>query len=290
MDANILEQSLGIRWDSAAVLYEGGPIVVRLFGLSLMSFIAARLVKRAIRRIDDERTRRQLDFFAPKIVRVLVIAAGLEVAGIDITGMAAVLTTVGFTGAVVFTPLGQNMVAGLITTLDAMYEIGDVIEVEGVHGTVISRSLLRIELAMPDGTTAWVPNKALSETRTLNHTRLGGYRISVLIPLDHSPDRALATRVMNEVVAGFEWSAPNRPPFVCFEEVAGEATIFRVYAWITDRTTEPIYRSLMLTGLVERLEDVGLSVGHTTNLSMYAPGEHAPSGSGGHTLRSGLRS
>ena len=234
-----------------------------------MSFLAARIVRRAIRRIDDDRTRRQLDFFAPKVVRVLVLAAGLEVAGIDITGMAAVLTTVGFTGAVVFTPLGQNIVAGVVTTLDDLFEIGDVVEVDDLYGTVLSRSLLRTELERPDGSTVWVPNKFLSDQMTLNHTRLGGYRINVEVPLDHHPDRARAVAIMQHVMAGLSWNVSDKDAFVCFEEVAGEAMIYRAYAWIEDRATEPVYRSMLLTNLVDALEADGFSVGHTTNLSMY---------------------
>lgn len=266
-----MQDGLGIDLDTTTLLYSSGPIAVRIFGLSLMSFIAARLVRRTTRRVEDVRTRRQLEFFAPKVVRVLVVAVGLEFAGIDITGMAAVLTTVGFTGAVVFTPLGQNIVAGVVTTLDDLFEVGDVVEVDDVYGTVLSRSLLRTELARPDGTTAWVPNKALSEQMTLNHTRLGGFRINVEIPLDHEPDRFLATAIMNDVIANLKWNVPSREAFVCFERVAGEAVIYRAYAWITDRAAEPRYQSLLLTAMVNALEAEGFSVGHTTNLSMKDP-------------------
>ncbi len=271
MGEDFLNASLGIDFDGAALMTTSGPIVVRLCGLSLLSFLASRVVKRAVRNIDDDRTRRQLDFFAPKTVRVLVIAAGLEVAGIDVTGMAAILTTVGFTGAVIFTPLGQNIVAGVVTTLDDIYDVGDVIEVDGTWGTVLSRSLLRIELGRPDGTTVWIPNAVVSERKTLNHSRMGGYRIEIDIPLDHSPDRDLARAVMERLLDGWEWQLPERRPMICFDEVAGDATIFKVYAWIADRSTEPLHRSQLLTALVGALEDAGLSVGHTTNLSAHAP-------------------
>lgn len=269
-EISIFKQSIGIDFDAATVMYASGPVVVRFFGLSILAMITARVIKRAIRRVDDPRTRRQLDFFAPKLARVLVVAAGLEVAGIDITGMAALLTTIGFTGAVVFTPLGQNMVAGIVTSLDDMYNVGDVIEVNDVFGTVASRSLLRTELALPDGTTAWIPNAKISDDMTLNHSRLGGYRISVEIPLDHNPDRAHATSIMNQVLAGLDWPVQGQTSsFICFDHVAGEAVVYRAYAWIADRSTEPLYQSLLLTSIVNALEDGGLSVGHTTNLSMY---------------------
>lgn len=266
-DLEALQQAIGL--DMSAVLYTSGPVVVRIFGLSLLSFVAARLIKRAVSRVEDDRTRRQLDFFAPKIARVVVVAIGLEVAGIDITGMAALLTTIGFTGAVIFTSLGQNMVAGVVTSLDDMYNIGDVIEVDDVFGTVASRSLLRTELALPDGTTAWIPNAMISDQRTLNHSRLGGYRISVEVPLDHNPDRALATRIMNHALAELEWPVPGRPSYICLDKVHGEAIVYRAYAWIANRSVEPHYKSLLLTTLVNALEDAGISVGYTANLSMY---------------------
>lgn len=264
--------ALGLDFDGASLITTSGPIAVRLCGLSLLSLLASHLVRRAVRNVEDPRTQRQLEFFAPKIVRVVVIAAGLQVAGIDVTGMAALLTTVGFTGAVVFTPLGQNIVAGIVATLDDVFEIGDTVEIDGVWGTVLSRSLLRIELARPDGTTVWVPNAAVSEKTMLNYSRLGGYRIEVEIPLDHDPDRDLATQVMHDVLTDVSWCVPGREPMVCFDSVGGDATLFRVYAWIADRSTEPMHRSMLLSDLVLALEAAGLSVGHTTNLSASAPG------------------
>jgi small conductance mechanosensitive channel len=272
-DVGELQQAIGLDMD--ALMYSSGPVVVRIFGLSILSMVAGRMIKRAVGRVDDERTRRQLDFFAPKIARVVVVAIGLEVAGIDITGMAALLTTIGFTGAVVFTSLGQNMVAGVVTSLDDMYSIGDVIEVDDVFGTVASRSLLRTELALPDGTTAWIPNAMISDQKTLNHSRLGGYRISVEVPLDHNPDRALATEIMNQALAELEWPVPNRPSFICLDKVHGEAIVYRAYAWIANRSIEPYYQSLLLTTLVNALADAGISVGYTANLSMYPQTEQA---------------
>lgn len=238
-----------------------------------MGYIASRLVSHATRRIDDPRTQRQLEFFAPKIVNVLVVGIGLDFAGVDVSGMAALFTAVGFTGAVIFTPLGQNIVAGIVTSLDDLFELGEVIEVNGVYGTVISKSLLRTELRRPEGTTVWVPNKELSEEMTKNHTRLGGYRINVEIPLDHNPDRRHAVEIMDRAIADIAWNVPGKRAFIAFEHVAGGAAIYRAYAFIRDRSEEPIYVSKLLTTLVDALEEQGFSVGHTTNLSMHAPSD-----------------
>jgi hypothetical protein len=55
---------------------------------------------------------------------------------------------------------------------------------------------------------------------------------------------------------------------VAFDHVGSEAMFFNVFAWIADRTTEPHDRGLLLDALVDALEDEGVSVGQTTNLSI----------------------
>lgn len=244
------------------------PVVIRIAAVIFAAVVASGIVRRAIARVDDERARQQLTFFGPKVVRVLVIIGGLEFVGIDVSGMAALLATIGVTGAVAFTPIGQNFVAGAMITIDDLYRVGDVVTVAGIFGRVRYKSVLRTELELPDGTTAWVPNSQFQEQQVLNHSRLGGCRVSVEIPLDGTPDRAAALRAMNEALDDLTWGSAGRRPFVVFERVGGEAMFFRAYAWIDDRTTEPYHCGLLLTALVDALEGAGLSVGQTTNLSM----------------------
>jgi small-conductance mechanosensitive channel len=181
--------------------------------------------------------------------------------------MAAVLATIGFTGAVVFTPVGQNFVAGAMIAMDDLCRPGEVVTVGDVHGRVVYRSLLRTEVMLPDDTKAWVPNSMFQEHEVRNHSRMGGSRISVEVPLDQATDRHLAVAVMHDVLADLPWSSPGKVPFATFDEVAAEAMVFNAFAWIDDRTEEPYYRGLLLSALVDALEDAGVSVGQTTNLA-----------------------
>lgn len=239
----------------------------------LVTLLALRLVRRAIDRVDEHRLREQLMFFVPKVVGVTMTIGALGIIGIDVTGMAAVMATVGFTGAVVFTPVGQNLVAGAMIRIDHIYQVGEVVTIGELHGVVLYRSMLRTELALPDGSTAWVPNSLFQENQVLNHSRMGAWRICVQVPFDRSSDRRTAIGIMEQVVHQLPWNAPNRTPFVAFDHVGAEAMFFNVYAWITDRTEEPLYRGLLLNELVDALEAEGISVGQTTNLSITRPGK-----------------
>ena len=253
---------------AAAYALPIGGVALRLLMAAAVGVAVLRIIRRVLRSVDDERRREQLMFFIPKVVLVVGSVAALAAAGVDVSGMAAVMATVGFTGAVVFTSVGQNLVAGTMIRMDDVYREGEAVTVADLHGTVVYRTMLRTELQLPDGSTAWVPNSAFQDGQVLNHSRMGGWRVCVEVPLDCVTDRAVAHRVMNDVMADLAWNCPGHQAFVAFDHVGGEAMFFKAYAWITDRTQEPWYRGLLLSELVDALEAAGVSVGQTTNLSL----------------------
>lgn len=264
MDLSRLETAAGS--SEAAILATRTSL--RLLAVALATLVALRVLRGLVARIDDQRIRDQVQYFVPKLVRLLAAIASVAAVGVDVSGMAAVLATVGFTGAVVFTPVGQNLVAGAVVRIDDVYGDGDVVTVGGLHGKVVHRSLLRTELELPDGSKAWLPNSMFHEGEVLNHSRLGGWRMRVQIPLDRSGDRRRAQAVMERVVSELDWNQPGKPAFVAFDHIGGEAMFFNVFAWIADRTEEPRYRGMLLDTLVDALEDEGVSVGQTTNLTL----------------------
>lgn len=254
--------------DAGSMIAIFGPTLSRLVFVALMVLTVRYLVRWAIGRVDDDRTRKQLHFFAPKVLQVLTAIAGFELVGIDISNMAAILATIGVTVAVVFTPVGQNFVAGAMVRIDNLYRVGEIVTVGDMFGRVIYQSVLRTELELPDGTKAWVPNSKFQDEQVLNHSRMGGFRVSVDVPLDGTPNRGLAVSTMEGVLSSLAWNSPGKRAYVVFDYVGGEAMFFKAFAWIEDRTTEPYYRGLLLTALVDALEAEGLSVGQTTNLSL----------------------
>ncbi len=245
-----------------------GEVVGRAVVCLCVVLIAVRIVRRVIRTIDDVRRREQLLFFLPKLVWVVGAVCALAAAGVDVSGMAAVMATVGFTGAVVFTSVGQNLVAGTMIRMDDVYREGEAVTIGDLHGTVVYRTMLRTELQLPDGSTAWVPNSSFQDGQVLNHSRMGGWRICVEVPLDCVTDRAVAHDVMSAVMADLTWNCRGKRAFVAFDHVGSEAMFFKAYAWIHDRTEEPWYRGLLLSEIVDALEEAGVSVGQTTNLSL----------------------
>lgn len=257
-----------------------GRSTLRIGILVVAARLAFVVLRRLIARIDDARLREQLLFFVPKLVVMLVAVCALAVTGVDLSGMAAVMATVGFTGAVIFTSVGQNLVAGAMIRIDDVYRVGEAVTIDDLHGIVVYRTMLRTELELPDGSKAWVPNSSFQDGQVLNHSRLGGWRICVEVPLDRAADRATAHKVMTRVMNQLAWNCDDKPAFVAFDHVGSEAMFFNAYAWIVDRTQEPWYRGLLLSEIVDALEAAGVSVGQTTNLSLGSSRRDAESSPG----------
>lgn len=240
----------------------------RLAALGVLTYATWRFLQFQLARLDDPRLRAQLLYFVPRVMAVPVLFIALAAARIDVSAMAATMATVGFTGAVVFTPLGQNLVAGAMVRIDDVYRTGEVVSVDGICGRVVYRSMLRTELALPDGSNAYVPNSAFQDERVLNHSRAGGWRMRVEVPIDRPDDRERARAIMELVVNSARWREAAEEPFVALDRVGGDALFFHVHVWITDRTAEPRLRSHLLEELIDALEACGVSVGQTTNVAM----------------------
>lgn len=99
----------------------------RLLFLGVVVLVLWRVVKRQLVRIDDRRRRDQLIYFLPRVMAIPALFLALSAARIDVSAMAATMATVGLTGAVVFTPLGQNLVAGAMIKIDDIYRRGEIV-------------------------------------------------------------------------------------------------------------------------------------------------------------------
>lgn len=240
----------------------------RLLFLGLAATVTWRIIRGQIERLDDRRRRDQMLYFIPRVMGVPLLFLGLSAARIDVSAMAATMATVGLTGAVVFTPLGQNLVAGAMIRIDDIYRTGEIVSVAGLSGQVLYRTMLRTELVLPDGSKAFVPNSAFQENNVLNHSRDGGWRMCVEVPIDRRTDRDRAKAIMEHIVNHERWTSTTRQAFVSFDRVGSEATFFNVYVWIADRTQEPFFRGRLLDEIVDALEAHDVSVGQTTNLSI----------------------
>lgn len=242
------------------------PPILNVAIAFVVTWLLARLSLRFASKA-PETVRRQLAYFLPKAVWVLGGIVMLGSLGVNIGSLLAVMATLGLGAALVFTPVGQNLIAGFLAGIDDVVRVGDVVEVTGRPGTVVRKGSLSLGVRFSDGAVVYVPNTRTVDDELINHSRFEAARIEVEVKLDGSPDRAEAVDIMRQTLEALPWRIDSRPVAVHFTEIGANALHYRCYVWIEDRLEAPGRRSDMLTALVDALEAASISVGETGNIS-----------------------
>lgn len=253
--------------DVGELLSTIGPPVAKVIVLVVIVKIAIRMLLKLIDRTPSKFSQ-QLTYLGPKIIWGLggvVIASSL---GINISSFLALFATIGVGAALVFTPVGQGLIAGFLAGMDDVVREGDVIEVLGRPGTIVRKGALSVGVELPDGSMTYLPNVKVIDDELVNHNRVDGARLEVEIKLNLDPDRAKAVATMEATLQGLEWRRQDKPTAVHFSEIGSNAFHYKCYAWIDSRLEEPGFKSKMLTSLVDDLETAGISCGETGDLSM----------------------
>lgn len=252
--------------DITALINTWLPPTINVVVVFVITWFLARVSRRFAEKA-PESLRRQLAYFLPKVVWVLGAIVMLGSLGVNIGSLLAVMATLGLGAALVFTPVGQNLIAGFLAGIDDVVRVGDVVEVTGRPGTVVRKGSLSLGVRFSDGAVVYVPNTRTVDDELINHSRFEAARIEVEVKLDGSPDRAHAVGIMQETLEALPWRLDSKPVAVHFTEIGANAFHYRCYVWIEERLEAPARKSDMLTALVDALEAARISVGETANVS-----------------------
>ena len=134
------------------------PDVAKAIVIIVATWILAHLARRVIAKRVPGNYQRQLSYALPKVVWVFGIIVLLSSLGINISSLLAVLGILGLAGALVFTPVGQNLIAGFLAGMDDVVQNGDEIDVGDRTGKVVRKGMLSLGVELPDGSLVYMPN------------------------------------------------------------------------------------------------------------------------------------
>ncbi|MEX1117191.1 MAG: mechanosensitive ion channel domain-containing protein, partial [Terrimicrobiaceae bacterium] len=132
--------------------------------------------------------------------------------------------------------LMNNFISGMILTAERRVKVGDVIEVDGHRGTVLSLGTRCSTIQKFDGVEVLVPNSYLLEKNVANWTMSDPHhRFDFLVGVDYGADTDQVLTLLTDAVENQPGLAVAPPPKVFFEEFGDNSLNFRVYFWIDVR-------------------------------------------------------
>jgi small-conductance mechanosensitive channel len=173
-------------------------VLLLLFGL-LLAGLATRLTNRLFaKRLSVHHTQliRRIVFYT---ILALFIASALWELGFSLAvlvGAAGVLTVaIGFASQT----SASNLISGLFLIGERPFEVGDIIQVSGTTGEVLSIDALSVKLRTFDNLFVRIPNETLIKSEVTNLTRFPIRRLDIKLGVAYKEDIKRTEAVLREV-------------------------------------------------------------------------------------------
>jgi small-conductance mechanosensitive channel len=216
--------------------------------LLLKGFVTLALLiwlANAVSRIIEQRLRHFLplapamEVLAGKLVRMtlltVAIVAALGSIGIDLTAFAVFSGAIGVGVGFGLQKVVSNLVSGVILLVDRSIKPGDVIEVEGTHGSVSTLNARYVSVLTRDGKEYLIPNEDLITQRVTNWSYSNDLiRLHVKLGISYSADPHKAIELALEATRSVERVVKTPEP-TCLLVGFGDSSVdLELRFWITD--------------------------------------------------------
>tara|TARA_B100000519_G_scaffold64017_1_gene54411 strand:+ start:1311 stop:2297 length:987 start_codon:yes stop_codon:yes gene_type:complete len=222
---------------------EGGitllPNIVVAFFIAIAFGIIAKVIGNVAGKI-MRRTfeSRQIASLLTSIIKSIVLIAGIFIA-LDFVGLKGTVTSllagagiVGLAIGFAFQDMTENFIAGVAMGIRKPFEIGDVIEAEGVFGNVKEINLRNTLVETFYGQLEVIPNKILFRNILTNYSYLGYRRIEVPVGISYADDIEEAARVITDAMNEKDYVIKKEETAVYAESFGDSSINLLLWFWI----------------------------------------------------------
>ena len=222
---------------------EGGitllPNIVVAFFIAIAFGIFAKVIGNVAGKI-MRRTfeSRQIASLLTSIIKSIVLIAGIFIA-LDFVGLKGTVTSllagagiVGLAIGFAFQDMTENFIAGVAMGIRKPFEIGDVIEAEGVFGNVKEINLRNTLVETFYGQLEVIPNKILFRNILTNYSYLGYRRIDVPVGISYADDIEEAAKVITDAMNEKDYVIKKEETAVYAESFGDSSINLLLWFWI----------------------------------------------------------
>ena len=194
-----------VAWAEMALavgLRVAGALLVFVIGLRIAKWVAG-LAERGLTRANVEPTATHfLRKVAYVILMVVLVLASLQVVGVPMTSMIAVLGAAGLAIGLALKDSLSNIASGVMLVTLKPFRVGNLVTINGVTGTVEDVSIFQTKVRGADNQLIVLPNSLITSDSIINLTPDTRRRIELVIGIGYDDDidaaRAIAMGIMAE--------------------------------------------------------------------------------------------
>jgi potassium efflux system protein len=242
-----------------------GALMLFVIGYQLMGLFARRAQRLMVERF-------KVDIGQARLLRRwLMLLTGFVLFVITLNLAHIPLTVFAFAGGALAIGVGfgtqtllRNLISGVIMLFERKVRVGDIVDVEGVLGTVTAVDIRSTTVRQFDGIETMVPNSLLLENKVTNWTGENPtMRRTLKVGVAYGSPTREAADIMKATAEEHGLVLKEPAPFVIFEDFGDNALMFALYFWVDLAKASGMQVTSDLRFMLEkRFTDAGITVAY----------------------------
>ncbi len=177
--------------------------------------------------------------FLATILKTLVILVGLLLIFkiIGLTGVVSgLLTGAGISAFIIgfaLKDIGENFLAGILLAFKRPFRIGDIVDINGMRGQILSLNLRDTQIKTADGKDVFIPNATIIKNPLVNFTIDGFLRYDFIVGLDYGSNYKAAIELIAKTLPKVRGVlGGNKGPNVWVSSLAESTLNLQVTYWV----------------------------------------------------------
>jgi small conductance mechanosensitive channel len=204
----------------------------------LISYLIGKITDAALNR--NKKISLLLKTFIQTSIRRVIVAIGflvsLSIIGINVGPVLALIGAAGLVIGLALQSTLSNFASGMLILIYRPFDVGEVIEIDGIVGTVDSMTLLSTAIKTFDNQHLIVPNNNVWGTTIINVTGSKTRRVDLVFGIGYSDDMDKAQAIIEDVLSRNEMVLEKPEALVKVHELADSSVNFICRPWV--KTTD----------------------------------------------------
>ena len=191
-----------IDWATTAGIKLVIALVIMLITFKIVDFISKKIELAGETGKFDKTLSRTFAYVFKIGVKIVIGICLVGYVGIDTSGLAALVTSLGVAAGLALNGTLSNFAGGVLIILTRPFRVDDYIEAQGHGGTVEDIHITYTRLRTPDNKVIYLPNGPLSSGNIVNYsekfTRRVEHTFSIAYDSDYNKAKAIIERICSE--------------------------------------------------------------------------------------------
>ncbi len=246
----------GIHW-----LINIAKFLAILFAAMFISKLMSRGARRALKHTPSNS--QLLNDFIANIIHKVIMLIGLLVAlaalEVNVGPIMAMVGAAGFVVAFALQGTLSNFASGIMIMLYRPYDIGDVVDVAGIVGTVQSMTLVSTSIMTADNRLMVVPNNSIWGNIITNVTHSNTRRVDLVFGIGYNDNIEQAEQVMKRILSEHPLVLKEPKSAVTVNELADSSVNFNCRPWVKTADYWTVY-SEVTRAVKEEFDKADISI------------------------------